>query len=359
MARSKFSGTFKIIKLLLPAAANLYAAAMVVYLALRLVFGDGFWWLSLLNTFAHLLFLPLLPLLALAALARARLTALRLLPLAALGGFWIGPYYLPRAEAPASGSTIQVLTFNIWGNNRRLKTVEEWIRHSGADLVLLQEVAPIYNNERLEGLKDLYPYQSVQPDQARWGGNVTLSRYPILDEAYIDLETPEAAMPLRLLLDVNGQIVAVYNVHLAWPVAETRLSLPVDNMYLQVALGFDDSIRNRQIAGLLRHLRAEPYPFIVGGDFNTSDQSDTYRLLAAQLNDAFRAAGRGFGGTWPVSAARGLPAFLPPLIRIDYLWHSDHFRALDARRGPQLGSDHLPVLATLELLPGSSVSSKM
>jgi endonuclease/exonuclease/phosphatase family metal-dependent hydrolase len=67
------------------------------------------------------------------------------------------------------------------------------------------------------------------------------------------------------------------------------------------------------------------------------------------MTDSFKEAGTGFAGSWPVSTARGLPRFLPPLVRIDYIWHSAGLRALDAHIGPAIGSDHLPVRATLTL----------
>lgn len=73
------------------------------------------------------------------------------------------------------------------------------------------------------------------------------------------------------------------------------------------------------------------------------------------MNDSFREAGVGLGTSWPVSRMRGLPWFIPPLIRIDYIWHSDHFRAVMAQQGPERGSDHLPVLATLAM--GGEVKS--
>lgn len=334
---------------LLTWAASLYALVMVVYLVLRLVFGDGFWWLSLLNTFAHFLFLPLMPLLALVALVRSRIAALRLLPLAVIGGVWFGPYLLPKAQSSEVGITLRVLTFNVWGNNHDLRPIEAWIRESQADVVLLQEVSPAYAHSELRHLLDLYPYQSGHSDPTRWGGNLTLSRYPIMAEEQFDLQASNAPIPQRLLLDVEGSPVAVYNVHLAWPVSDPRLPLPVDNLYLRVLLGYDDSTRNRQITNLIEHLQNEPYPYIVAGDFNTSASSVTYQRLAAVMVDSFSEVGVGLGATWPVSASRGLPTLVPPLIRIDYIWHSHHFQTITAKRGPHLTSDHLPLLATLNL----------
>jgi endonuclease/exonuclease/phosphatase (EEP) superfamily protein YafD len=124
-----------------------------------------------------------------------------------------------------------------------------------------------------------------------------------------------------------------------------------ENYYGQVLFGYDTEMRNRQIARLLEILEAETYPFIVAGDFNTSDQAVIYGELAGYMRDSFREAGWGLGGSWPVSQSRGLPAFIPPLVRIDYIWHSDHFRAVEALQGPPRGSDHLPLLVTLDVLP--------
>jgi vancomycin resistance protein VanJ len=343
MSQRKTPGLFGIL-------TNLYVVTLIIYLILRGLFGDRFWWLSLVNTFAYILFLPLLALLPLALLFRARLHTLRLLPVALVGGLWYGPYYLPKPPVEtASGRTIQVLTHNVWGNHHDLHQMEEWIRQSNADLVLLQEISPAYATDSLPNLMDIYPYQFSQPDSSRWGGNITLSRYPIVSREYIDLETPDTPYPQRIIIDVDGQYVAVYNVHLAFPRGHIRLPAMAANFYLSVVFGYDDKIRNKQIDRLLEQLKKEPYPFIVGGDFNTSDQSATYGKLAQRLHDSFRERGVGMGGSWPVSAARGLPAFIPPIIRIDYLWHSDGLRTIEAYQGAPTGSDHLPLFATLEL----------
>ncbi len=78
-----------------------------------------------------------------------------------------------------------------------------------------------------------------------------------------------------------------------------------------------------------------------------TDQSENYaRLVHAGLTDAFRAAGQGFGFTWPATLH---DAYLspPPLARIDYIFHTPHFYPRRAWVGPAIGSDHLPVLAEL------------
>lgn len=334
-----------------------YIIALTLYLLLRLIFGDRFWWLSLLNTFAHLLFLPLVVLLPLAVLLRARGSTLRMLPLVLVGGLWIAPYYLPKAAPEPAGQTLRLLSFNVWGNNKRLDQLDNWLQSSDMDVLLLQEITPEYAEQYLPGLFQQYPYHNKQADTEHWNGilnyNTTLSRYPIVDVQSVSLNVPDTSDPERIVLDVNGRYVAVYNVHLAWPVRDSaRLRLPriLDGFYTRVVFGFDDRMRNQQITRLIAHLQEnEPLPYIVAGDFNTSDQSATYQQLATAMKDSFREGGQGWRGSWPVSGARGLPSLLPPLIRIDYIWHSSQFETVTAGLGPPLGSDHLPVLATLML----------
>jgi vancomycin resistance protein VanJ len=325
-----------------------YAVGLVAYLILRVAFGDRWWWLAMLNNFAPLYFVPLVILLLLAALLRAQQIVM-LLPLALVGLVWFGPYFVPKRPAPASSATLRVLTYNVWGNNHDLHAIESWVREVNADLVLLQEISPAYARDSLPGLRDVYPYQFAQPDDSRWGGNIALSRYPILTMDYLGSTNAHGQ---RLVVEINGQPISVYNVHLAFPVGRSRVPSG-ESFYMRVAFGYDPVERNQQIESLLSSLDAETNPFIVGGDFNTTEHTVIYTELAARMTDSFREAGWGLGASWPVSRARGMPAILPPVIRIDYIWHSDHFRAVEVQQGPPLGSDHLALLTTLEMLPAS------
>ena len=83
-------------------------------------------------------------------------------------------------------------------------------------------------------------------------------------------------------------------------------------------------------------------PLIVAGDFNVTPWSQHFHTALARsgLNDC--AAGHGLAPSWPSQ--------FPPLgIRIDHCWASQHWRSTDVRLGPSLGSDHLPLIADLEL----------
>lgn len=332
-----------------------YVFGLALYLILRFVFGDRFWWLAFLNNFAPYFFIPLLIAVPVTIVIRTwGLLALGA-PLLIVGVVRYGPYFVSKTRSVPAGRALRIVTFNVLGSNPHLDGVLAWLRDVNADVVVLQEIPLSFIRSTLPTLRDIYPYQFAPSTPTGWWDNVTLSRFPILSADILDA-LPDNPLPTihRLTLDFHGNTIALYNIHLEAPLRQTPRLMPgISQRFLRLALRYDDCVRNCQIEKLVAHLRSEPYPFVVAGDFNTSDQASGYRKLSAHLVDSFKEAGTGFGTSWPVSASGDFPSFVPPLCRIDYVWHSGAFAARYSGRGPRLGSDHLPVLATLELLPNS------
>lgn len=316
----------------------LYLVLLGFYVILRFTVGDTFWWLSLLNTFAFLLFL-LLPL-ALVIAWRQKTRWLRWLSLAItlVALVWFGRNFIPKAIPEVQGQEITVLTFNMQSKDEWL---ESFLSTRQPNIVFLQEISKDYT-QTVEALLDFYPYQVSQSEQ--WGNKV-LSKYPILEAE--DLKGFGSSPPQRLELSINGSSVAIYNVHLTWPIGNPRLNLPLPGFILKAVSGFDDRPRNAQIDLLAQHLQNERLPYLVAGDFNLSQYAATYDKLAQIAHDSFREVEVGFGNTWPATMQSGLN--LPPLLRLDYVWHSSHFQPVNVERQQGLGSDHFPVLATFVL----------
>jgi vancomycin resistance protein VanJ len=335
------------IRTLLAVFANLYVVALAIYLLLRLAFGDGLWWLALLNNLAIYYFAPLLVVLILALLLRDRGMLARGGVLALIGLVWFGPMYLPKTVAAPSGATLKVVTFNVLGINPHFDRVAEWLRQTDADVILLQEVPGRFLDIALPQLADLYPYSYGKDFPSDWWRNLALSRYPIVEsDVYID---PDQGVfqNERMVLDINGRKQTIYNVHFEFPMGDTpHPPLPVEVPFFR----YDDTTRDAQITALLDRVAQEPNPYLVGGDFNMSDQAVMYGQLAARMTDSYREAGVGLGATWPTHGFEvELPDFMKPVMRIDYLWHSVGLRTVRIERGPELGSDHLPLAATFEL----------
>ena len=327
-----------------------YALGLLIFVVLRLIFGDSLWWLAFFGNLTPVYFAALIVLLPLALIFRAKRGVLLLLPLALIGAVWYGRLYLPKATVVASSAeTIKVISFNVWGDNPDVTPIEAWLRDQAADVVVTIELPPAWK-DGVSALRDMYPEQltSTSTTSLFWGGTL-LSRHPIILSEAIDLGDG-VMQQQRVVIDVDGQPVAVYAIHLLLPLGNEAHIAGSTSFYTSVFSMYDASARDAQIQALLARLRDEPLPYIVAGDFNLSDQSVIYNDLAAALGDSFREAGTGLGTSWPMLRATfGLPSSIPPLVRIDYIWHSADFRAVAAAVGPFLGSDHLPMLATLAL----------
>lgn len=349
---------WKHLRTLISFIAGVYALALLLYLATRLLPVARPWWLAFIDNFMTWYFLPVLVLLPLALLVRAKRGALLLLPLLVIGLLRYAPYFVPRAQAQLDTPTLRVVTFNTWGGNASFaegpafEQMDEWLHTTDADVIVLQEV-PLSQRQRADGilgLADAYP-QQFSTDVEGWTGAL-LTRLSVIESASYEPD-PSFRRPRyqRVVVRVGEQSVAVYNVHIRFPIFPPRVNLPFYIPYLPMLLGYDEYERNEEMRYLLRLVERERLPFVLAGDFNMSDQSLMYNAVAAQLNDSFRAAGVGLGTSWPVSTARqDLLSFIPPLLRIDYIWHSDDLRALDARLGPALSSDHLPLVAELTII---------
>jgi vancomycin resistance protein VanJ len=326
-----------------------YTLGMLLYLGLRFTVGDRFWLLAFLNAFAIYLFLPLLLTLPLAILMRLRVATIGNVLLLVVILIWIAPYFLPKPTNVAHTKPLKIVTFNMLGDNRNQREVEAWLRTTDADLVLVQETTWDIAHDQMPHILDMYPYQLIPNWQ--WS-NFILSRKPFLSVDVFTPSVPDEFYGQRVTVDWQGQQIAIYNVHMPVPLdwANPRLKLPESTSFLfQIFVNYDETIRNGNIRALIKQLASEPLPYIVAGDFNTSDHSLIYNELAAQSSDTFREVGYGFGKSWPVASKWKLPTFFPALIRIDYIWHSQNFTPLNAEQGPALDSDHLPLWATFEL----------
>ena len=81
------------------------------------------------------------------------------------------------------------------------------------------------------------------------------------------------------------------------------------------------------------------FPIIVCGDFNDTPASYTYHTISQNLNDAFVESGNGLGRSY----VGKFPSF-----RIDYILHSDKFKAHNFKTIREELSDHFPVVTYLE-----------
>jgi len=332
---------------------SLYAVGVYAFLGLRAAFSAQLWWVAFASNFTFFAFLPLPLFLPVALWKRARRAVLLMLPLCLGGILTFGRVFLPKDIAPAA-APLRITTFNVWIDNPRLNRVIEWLHTSAPDIVLLQEVPPFWQ-DGIPDLRDLYPYAAGQPNIEEGNAKLLLSRYPIRNVTEFSLASDDIFRQQRAVIDVNGRDIAVYNVHLYPLKGDTPRTRAPFNLYSSLwnaIWSFDDRIRRGQVDALLARLADERLPYIVGGDFNFSDQTVLYERMAARLVDSYREAGWGMGWTWPADAAEGLSSNVPLLVRVDYVWHSAGLRAVVARVAPSLASDHMPLMVMVDMGKG-------
>lgn len=319
---------------LLLATINAYGFSVTAFLLLRWLIGESWGLIAFFNSIAHLLFLPAVILLPMALLLRRRESVLLVLP--ALLAFVIGyaEVFVPRT-AQAAGS-LHILTYNMKSITSDFDPLVAIIRDADADVVALQELSQPMADHLAVVMAEEYPYQATHTmaNEPVFGQGV-LSRYPIVDDTYWQMHM---AMQ-RVTLDVDGPLV-FYNTHPVMPLSRN---------------GFDR--RAEEITDLLARAAREAGPVLLAGDFNMSDQSADYWRMSARYQDSYREAGWGLGLTFPSTmspdgrrSASSLLQWIPPLVRLDYVFHDATFEAVDARVWPTSGgSDHLPVLVSLAL----------
>jgi vancomycin resistance protein VanJ len=227
----------------------------------------------------------------------------------------------------APGDSLLVMTHNIGNGHARPPKLVQVLRDSAADIIGLQEITAAQAEALDTMLGDVYPYRVLYGEGIP--GKGLLSRFPIVDSQQLHIfpNRPD----LWGQVEVSGRRLDLVIGH-PWPPRAHR------NGYYQ---GPETRAHIRELLALSTSGQAA----IIMGDFNFTDRHSAYaEFVAAGLTDAFRAAGTGRGGTLPVHFSR-IP--LSPLLRVDYIFHTGHFKTEEAWVGSSTGSDHLPVLARL------------
>jgi vancomycin resistance protein VanJ len=332
----------------------LYISITSLWLILRLLTFDRIWWVAVANSYI-LYFLALLPLLLIAGvLARCwRLMLGLLIPVLAFVGLY-GALFVPAiASSPSGSSTLTAMTFNLLLGNLDAAPLVQIIRNYNPDIVGLQELTPELAARLIPLLSSDYPYTTFElPLQDTSEVVGILSRFPIQAQETFPLPG------VRYGINVNTQAEFI----LPGPRLGIRATVQIDQQPIEVSVV--DLIHNPLFSTPLNHwnsaateyyrqkilesdrLKQElqrEHPFLLLCDCNFQDTSAVYARVSRFAEDSFEEVGWGLGRT----AVFNLGV---PTQRIDYIWHSPEFKAIESFTGRDRGSsDHLPVIAKLQL----------
>jgi endonuclease/exonuclease/phosphatase family metal-dependent hydrolase len=240
-------------------------------------------------------------------------------------------------------SALRVMTYNIHlGRDAHgmldLDRTAAAIRAQGAELVALQEVGRHWSAEtgfrdqaadlgQLLGMQPVFganldraPYEPGAP--RRQYGTAVLSSWPIVASEHILLPRASSVTEQRGLLVVD--------------VARDGARFRLHNAHLSVS----SQDRELQVAAILAETDEATVPHALAGDFNARPTAPELAPLFDRFRDAWTLAGDGQGFTFPASG---------PNARLDYVLVSSDVAVTAVRVPVVAGSDHLPVIADLDL----------
>lgn len=303
---------------LLPHPRNFIAAVAVMAGLLPIIgwLGGSFWFFDLFNHFqfqyAGFLAICVIVLLGMRTFRHAALAALFLIvPLVRLV-----PCYLPADKASTPPSMVRVASFNVLTSNPDHAATIRWTEETMPDVIFFTEVDKEWS-ESLKELEGVYPHWINEgPDFAFF------SKFPIVSHEVHRIRDIKFPL-LEARLNTPGGPLAFLAGHPPPPYSPQRAKEMYDF-----------------IAALAQEVSQESGPVIVAGDFNSSRWSWSARPLANQgLMDT--AKGKAPGATW----RRGNPLLGIPIDRI--LFRGKGTSCKSFMIGPDLGSDHRPVLAEI------------
>ena len=226
--------------------------------------------------------------------------------------------------APASGQQLRLVSVNVHTANPHIELVLDFLQKVDADVVLLMEVDQRWM-DALASLSNRYPEIIAEPRSDNFG-IALLNRVAATNSAVIYLGEDEVPT-IRTTLLINGQTVTLLGTH-PLPPGSAEYS----------------RLRNDQLRAIAAKVRESSAPTIVLGDLNATPWSPYFRELLRASGLRNTSQGRGLHGSWPA----GLPVGRIPL---DHCLVSPSLHVLDRQLGPEVGSDHLPVVIDLQIPP--------
>ncbi|MEO7993794.1 MAG: endonuclease/exonuclease/phosphatase family protein [bacterium] len=255
-------------------------------------------------------------------IARQRIPA----ALFALVAIWQGatfiPLYFGGPPHPLPPKQLRLFSSNVLYENKQYAQLFEAVKEADPDIVLLAEFDNDWAAE-IAPLQAEYPYSQMKPLGGAFG-IACFSRIP-LDTLTIEHSDQGDAPYIRASLTIEGQPLTIYGVH---------LKPPIDQTYLRE--------RNAELNELAPLISARTTPTLLIGDLNLTSDSGVFGRFLKQTGLHDSRAGYGIQASWPkwVPLAK---------IAIDHCLISPEIVIVDRHLGPDIGSDHRPLIVDLAI----------
>jgi endonuclease/exonuclease/phosphatase (EEP) superfamily protein YafD len=285
------------------------------------------WWIDMFTHFYVLAFaVSLAALLAMALGRRYRATAGCLL-LAAVQSIPVFRFAGPNPVPPDRGAPrLRILMANVHVENTDYQAIADLIRRERPAVVGLVEVLPhLIDGLEATGIHHEFPYRYVLPVGAQ-GQAIWFREKPLWVEGPA-IFAFEGNPVLRATVSLGGRPVRIWLVHPPNPIGHR--GRPRANLDLEaLGLAVEEAGGSQAVIGDLNRSEGSPY------------------FAEFRRRSGLRDSRLGFGRqpSWPT--------WSPYRIAIDHAFLSSDLAVVDRRLGPNIGSDHLPLI--LDIAPAAS-----
>lgn len=222
---------------------------------------------------------------------------------------------------------VKLLVANVLTTNPNKQALIDLIHTHQPDIVLTLETDQAWQ-DALSPIEADYPFNVKVPLDNLYGMHLYSKlelinpqvRYLVVDDI------PSIHTQVRLAM---GKVVWLYCLH-PMPPSPTEADKSVT--------------RDAELLMVGKHINANDLTVIVAGDLNDVAWSHTTRMFQRISGLLDPRIGRKFINTFHASY---------PFLRwaLDHVFHSNHFTLVSMARMPNIGSDHFPVLTTLQYEP--------
>lgn len=238
---------------------------------------------------------------------------------------------------------LKIMSYNV-----RMFNVFEWIKKediegeivafikkTSPDIICLQEYYPT------KKLDKTYPHRYKKTSIKKTTfGQAIYSKFPIINTG--SLNFPKSNNNAIYADIVKGKdTIRVYNVHLESLGINPRKENFGEKTRDKLRKRMESSFQKQSLQAdlLVAHQKSCNYKIILCGDFNNNAFSWVYHQLKGDKNDAFVAAGEGFGKTYDY----------PFPLRIDFILSDKNITVNHFKTYKEKLSDHFPIMARLQL----------
>jgi endonuclease/exonuclease/phosphatase (EEP) superfamily protein YafD len=295
------------------------AAVILALFSLTTLFDELHRYLELFSHFRLQYFVSSLILLLIFGFLRNRNFAVLALALALINAWTVVPWY-QFEEARANGTTFTILHANLLVSNHDAERFIALVEEENPHIIVVQEMTPRWLVS-LKPLNAVYPYRVLAPEDSPFGIGL-FSKFP-LEDVRIEIMPPLGFPEIRAKFTSASLPINIFTTHPIPPLGAENYAA-----------------RNEHLAATADALPGPDEATILVGDLNISMWAAHYRQLEEKTG--LRNTRRGFGirPSWPL--------FFPiALIPIDHVLVSSDFVVTDMRTGPDIGSDHYPIIVTL------------